>query len=239
MLGSIITAGATILGQGMANDANSAASQTAYDRQRLLRQQAYNDSVVSLKSAGLNPMLAYQNGAVPTPQVNTPIHKNIMEGAANSAFQVESLKNIDAQNKLLEAQATKALAEAEAIPTSTANVAQQTENLKATLPKIVEEVQHAKLDTLNKEEQVRIQRHIVTLKQIEQDLMKGQIDNIQAQTRTQNVLTDLRKLEIPGAKNIAQWEESLGQYSKEAGAAGTAAKALGALTNSARKVLGK
>lgn len=239
MYGALISAGATILGQGMANDANSAASQTAYDRQRLLRQQAYNDSVVSLKSAGLNPMLAYQNGAVPTPQVNTPVHKNVMEGAANSALQIESLKNIEAQNDLLKAQATKALAEAEAIPTSTANVQQQTENLKATIPKINQEIANLKMQNLTEEERVALTRSQNRLTQIQEDLARANISNVEAQTRTQNVLTDMKKLELPGLKNIAQWEESLGQYSKEAGAAGTAAKALGALTNSARKVLVK
>lgn len=232
-------AGASLLGNALSNKQSEKNTAMSVEAQRNLRQTAYQDTVKDLQAAGLNPMLAYQNGATPAPQTPVAQNKNVMEGVSNSAASVAAMQNIEAQNELLKAQAAKAMAEAQAIPTSTANVAQQTENMKATIPKIEQEVKNLKLQARTEEERVILTRAQKFLTDTQEKLAQGQISNVEAQTRTQDVMTKLRKLEIPGAENIAQWERSLGEYSKEAGAAGTAAKALGGLTNSARKVLGK
>jgi len=59
-IGSILGGvGDDIIGRDDAENAN----QTAYAQQRQLRQTAYQDTTQDLKAAGLNPMLAYSNGA--------------------------------------------------------------------------------------------------------------------------------------------------------------------------------
>lgn len=232
-------AGASLLGNAMSNKQSEKNVEMSYENQRALRQTAYQDTTQDMMKAGLNPMMAYQNAATPAPQVPVAQNKSITEGLSNSAVAAMGMQNMEAQNKLLEAQAEKTLAEAQAIPTSTANVEAQTRQIEANLPKIEQEVKNLKLQARTEEERVILTRAQKFLAETQEKLAAGQLTNVEAQTRTQNVLTDLRRLEIPGAKNIAQWEESLGQYSKEAGAAGTAAKVLGGLTNSARKALGK
>ena len=238
--GTVIAAGASLLGGAMANDSNEGAAAKSYLDQRALRQTAYQDTKNDLINAGLNPMLAYQNSATATPNVNMPVHKNIAEGAANSALAAGQVENLDAQNDLLRAQATKAIAEANAIPTSTANMQQQTDNMKATLPKIENEVKLLKLQARTEEERVILTRSQKFLTDTQEELAKGNISNVEAQTRTQNVLTQLRKYEIPGAKNLADFEKMLETGSGNAGKLGQmGAKIGGTLMNSARKVMGK
>lgn len=230
---------AGLLSNKMSNDQSEENTAMSYENSRKMRQTAYQDTTEDLRLAGLNPMLAYQNGATATPVSPVANNRPVTENVASSALAIEQARNAQAQRDLLEAQAEKTRAETEAMPSSVANVQQQTANLQATLPKIEQEVKNLKLQARTEEERVLLTRAQKFLAETEEQLRKGQLTNTEAQTRTQNVLTELRKLEIPGAKNAAQWEESLGQYSKEAGAAGAAAKALGAFTNSARKVLGK
>lgn len=235
---ALIGAAAGMIGANKANKDAEENSATSVAQTRYLRQSQASDTVAGLKGAGLNPMLGYQNMATASQVPAAPV-QNVGEKMATSAASMAALENVNAQNKLLEAQAQKATAEAQAIPTSTANVAQQTQNLKATMPKIEQEVKNLKLQARTEEERVVLTRAQKFLAETQEKLAKGQIDNVEAQTRTQDVMTKLRKLEIPGAKNLAQWEETLGQYAKEAGAAGTAAKVLGGLKNSAGSIIKK
>lgn len=237
--GAVVGGALGLLGTKMSNDKSEANTAASYENTRMLRQTAYQDTTQDLKAAGLNPMLAYQNSATAATPSPVAQNRNLMEGVVNSAMAVEQVKNVKEQNELLRAQTAKTNAEALAVPITMANTEATTENLKATLPKIIEEARAAKFDTLTAEERTALTRQQNRLVQIQQDLNKGQLSNIEAQTRTQNILTELRKLEIPGLENIAQWERSFGQYSKEAGAVGKAAGVLSTITNSARKVFGK
>lgn len=241
--GAVIGGALSYLGSRESNKQSQQNTAMSYEQSRMLRQTAYQDTTEDLKTAGLNPMLAYQNSATPTPQMPVAQNRNEMEGVANSAASIAQLQNLDAQNELLRAQAAKALAEAEAVPTSTANIAQQTKNLEATLPKIEQEIKNLKMQNMTEEERVALTRQQTRLSQIEQDYKKGQITYLEAQTRTQNVLTQLRKLEVPGAKNIAEFEEMLstgsGSAAKLGETAGKATRGLSHILNSARKAFGK
>lgn len=236
---ALAAAGASILGNMMSNDQSEKNVETSIEGQRYLRQNAYQDTVADLRAAGLNPMLAYSNGANATAAVPVAQNRPVTDGAMTSAMNALQMQNAEAQNELIRAQAAKTLAETEAIPTSTANLAAQTRQIEHNLPKIEQEIKNLKTQNLTEQERVALTRSQNRLTQIQEDLAKGQISNTEALTETQKVLTQLRRLEIPGAKNIADWESRIGEVGAAGGTLGTGAKVLEGLTNSARKVFGK
>lgn len=101
-------AGAAISGQGAA----SANQQSAVQAKRMYKHR-YQWTVADLKAAGLNPMLAVQNGA---PVPNSPQVSNVGEAAVRGAsagfnaaqafkLQREQLKNLAADTELKQSQA--------------------------------------------------------------------------------------------------------------------------------------
>ena len=80
--------------QEAANQYNSAEAVSAYRRQREARQTAYQDTMADLHKAGLNPMLAVNNGVTQLPSAMSASYP-VGAGAANvsavaSAKQAES-----------------------------------------------------------------------------------------------------------------------------------------------------
>lgn len=71
------------------------AAESAMNRARRLRQTAYQDAVDSLKSAGLNPVLAAGGGisgsAVTAPQANAPASSSSMADGLNAADLLQSI----------------------------------------------------------------------------------------------------------------------------------------------------
>lgn len=154
-------------------------------------------------------MLAYMNGANATPTVHKAESRNIAEGMGNSAAAFAGIENIKAQNELIRAQTAKTLAESNAIPSSVANVEQQTANLRVSIPKINAEIQQIKLQSRTEEERSILTRAQKFLTETQDDLTKKQITNVEALTRTQDLISVLKDLEVPGARNIADYEKAL------------------------------
>jgi len=236
---ALIPAAASLVGGMMSNKQSEQNTALSYENTRMLRQTAYQDTTADLKAAGLNPMMAYQNSATSATALPVAQNKNVVEGAMNSAAAYAQVQNMKQQNELLQAQTEKTLAEAAAIPTSVAKTEAETTSIKATIPKIEQEIANLKVQNMTEQERVALTRAQNRLTQIQEDLAKSNITNVEAQTETQKVITTLKKLEIPGAKNLADWESRIGEAGRAAGAVGTGAKILEGLTNSARKVMGK
>lgn len=113
-LGSVVSAGADLLGGVMTNNANAAQAQKNRDFQADQTGTAYQRAVKDLQAAGLNPMLAYTNGgassgsgaqAVMQNAVGSAIHTGM--AAKMNAAQVDSVRaqvdNIKQQTKTSEA----------------------------------------------------------------------------------------------------------------------------------------
>ena len=131
MIGSIIGAGigaaASLIGGSQTNKANQAMAlqqmhfqgeqtKQQMDFQERMRETQYKTAVADLKSAGLNPMLAYSQGGAGTPmgasaQGATAQMGNPLGEAGNSAKEaalaVQQFLNMKNQNVLIEEQAEK------------------------------------------------------------------------------------------------------------------------------------
>lgn len=226
------------------NALNSAEAAKSRAWQEEMRNTAYQSTTADMRKAGLNPMMAFSQGATATPGAPaTARMENIKQGASQTA-----LNSVQAQNVI--ADTNNKRAQAEQIETQTAlmkaqekNTSAQTDktraetgNIEATLPKINQEIKNLKLQARTEEERVILTREQQILTTIQQDLAKGQITKQEAETKTQNVITTLKRLEVPGAKNLADFENML---STGGGNAANIGGAAGTLMNSARKVFGK
>ena len=97
--------GTTLAGGILSSAGSNYAARKSYDYSRRLRQTAYQDTMADMKSAGLNPILAYQTGASPAPSINVGNPgKAAIEGAANAITSAQSAKLIAKQIQTVEEQ---------------------------------------------------------------------------------------------------------------------------------------
>jgi hypothetical protein len=116
MVGSAIGGVGSYMGQQSANQANAALSQKQMDFQDRMRSTSYQTAVEDLKKAGLNPMLAYQQGGAGN-QVgaSAQMQNAIGEGVKSTAEHLskyQELRNQNVQERLINSQIDVADADA-------------------------------------------------------------------------------------------------------------------------------
>jgi hypothetical protein len=233
--------GDDIIGRDDAENAN----QTAYAQQRELRQTAYQDTTKDLQAAGLNPMLAYSNGATAAAGGPPVINKGQASAQQNSAQATTQNLEADTYNKTSAGDLMKAQAEeirsrvpvnnntAKNVAATTEQVIANTNNLKAELSRIEVSKELMGSQARQAEAQRALAEAQRELANMEKALKEGAITLQDAQTKGQNIINQLKAYEIPGAKNLADFEKML-----ETGG-GNAAGVAGTAINTVRKALGK
>lgn len=104
--GPLISGGLSYLGQSSANAANAEQAGLNRSFQAQMRATQYQTAVKDMQAAGLNPMLAYQNGGAGNVSgaVAAPMQNALGQGVS-SALQarqnIAQVKNLDEQNQLI------------------------------------------------------------------------------------------------------------------------------------------
>lgn len=222
---------------------NETEAQKNRDWQEKQRGSNYQAAVGDLKAAGLNPMLAYMNGAAKagsgaqaTAGSMLPMSNATQAGATN-ALTAAQIKNVNAQTAVAEVTAQKLAAE---IPLTTANtgqVVQKTENMKQELFNLKEDMTRIIADKELKQQLTSVgidtgnlQRAQTRVAEIEIALKAQTISKQEAETQLTQALTQLRGYEMQGAKNLQDFEKMM-----ETGG-GNASKATGAVANVLRAI---
>lgn len=136
-----LAAGLTYLGARNANEAAQANTREQMDFQERMSNTAYQRSMQDMRAAGLNPILAYNQGGASAPSGGAAPVQNEMAGAVNSAIESRryhaEIKNLESQNKVLESQALLNLTSAKGQAFSHAGKGVEEEIDKSTVGKIL------------------------------------------------------------------------------------------------------
>lgn len=218
LIGSAGSAGGAVLGYLGQKDTNEANQQMAHEGrawQSEMRSTAYQATVEDMKKAGLNPMLAYQQGPTQAPGTSVPTMGNKMQAAvsssaaaANIANTIANTRKTEADTDLSRATAAKTVAETGVATNSAANIAQNTLNLQEAAKQIQQNVQLQKEQTQSEVVKRTLNRSQADLNDVIRLVEEKKISLVEAQTRLSKITGDLSQLEIPRAANKAAVQDS-------------------------------
>lgn len=200
---------------------NSAEAVKSRDWQEQMRRTQYQTTVQDLQAAGLNPMLAYQQGGAGTPsgaqasmsslpQIGNKAAAALTAGAA--AAQIANIqaqtRNTDANTEVATATAKKVEAETNLTANSATNVTQQTENLKEQIAQIRANVNLQQQQATTEQQRRVLMSYESQLKQLQAEVEKEKIPLTKAQTTLTQVNAQLAKYDLAGARNKSSSDET-------------------------------
>lgn len=241
MLGGLLSIGGSILsgilgkeGQEDANAANWHQAQANRDWQERMSNTAYQRAVTDMKTAGLNPMLAYSQGGATTPSggVGQPMQNTKLAGV-EAAMKTATAASAHEQAKVLREEAEKKRAETENIRKDTELKDQYKLTSGADADKKRAEEAHIRTAILKIQPEINQILRNTDVSEAQEKLIRQQVFNaiaeerrINADTGNKQVDNILKRLEIPVSEVIAK-------YAKETGTGPYYLRDFGRILNSA------
>lgn len=214
MLGSLISAGASLLGGMMANDQRADESSANREFQREMSNTSYQRGMEDMRKAGLNPMLAFSQGGASVPTGSMASFENPFAAASSAyaASEQANAANVSSQASASQAATASKIGDAsvEKIKQEVSNLATDNDRLKAVTETLRQQYQNLVKEGYNLTETGNQIRATVRKLETEVPVLHSQGFLNEARTQLALVESKLKGMDV-------QASESLGNIGREAG----------------------